>query len=481
MLRRCLLLALIAAALFANHSALMSPHSNSCLFLGLDCGTSGIRACVINSDETVVAEASLLWSQLAGGGNSDNLSALWAAGLDRVISDIPPVCRENLKRICISGTSSTCMILESTGGGYKVSRQPRMYDYNIIQNGDNPDTSRAIMAIIKDATPGDSVVNNPTSTLPKLLSWHRQQALSQKEQIVHQADFLVSLLVDGSPTQITTDWHNALKLGYDVNTLSYPKWLFELLKAEGISYIDKLLPTVVEPGREVGGVSSALTTKFGIPKECRIVAGTTDSIAAFLASDCEKVGQAVTSLGSTVAIKMLSEKPVSDPSRGIYSHRLGNRWLVGGASSVGCAILRKECFSDDELVELSSQINPLDPVADAYANYYPLMKTGERFPVNDPNKAPILEPKPLLPKGRGVDRRLYLQAILMSISKIEKEGYDALKQLGASPLREVFTAGGGSKNGMWLQMREGLLGVSVRKAKNIDASFGVAKLAKKFF
>jgi len=32
-----------------------------------------------------------------------------------------------------------------------------------------------------------------------------------------------------------------------------------------------------------------------------------------------------------------------------------------------------------------------------------------------------------------------------------------------------------------LQMREGLLGVSVRKAKNVDASFGVAKLAKKFF
>lgn len=479
MLRSCLLL-VVLAALFTHYSALTSKPSNPkpSLFLGLDCGTSGIRATVITQDDAVVAEASLLWSQLAS--ENGSLPALWSAGLYKVISDIPKDCREGLKRICISGTSSTCMLLDCTGGEHRASRQPRMYDYNILLNDENSDIGSAVMKAIKGVSPTDSVVNNPTSTLPKLLSWHRQHALSQKEQLVHQADYLVALLADRSPTQLTTDWHNALKLGYDVNTLSYPKWLFELLKAEGISNAEKLLPAVLEPGREVGSVSPAIRTKFGIPADCTIVAGTTDSIAAFLASNCEEIGQAVTSLGSTVAIKMLSDKPVSDPSRGIYSHRLGNRWLVGGASNVGCAILRKENFSDAELAELSAQIDPLEPVAEAYANYYPLLKAGERFPSNDPNKVPVLEPKPMLQTGREVDRKIYLQAILMSISKIEKDGYNALKLLGASPLTEVFTAGGGSKNPMWTQMREGLLGVPVRKANNVEALFGVAKLAKKF-
>jgi sugar (pentulose or hexulose) kinase len=65
--------------------------------------------------------------------------------------------------------------------------------------------------------------------------------------------------------------------------------------------------------------------------------GTTDSIAAFLASGANKAGQAVTSLGSTLAIKLISKVPVDDSEKGIYSHRLDDTWLVGGASNVGCA------------------------------------------------------------------------------------------------------------------------------------------------
>ena len=58
-------------------------------------------------------------------------------------------------------------------------------------------------------------------------------------------------------------------------------------------------------------------------------------------------------------IKLLSTKYIEDSSRGIYSHRLGNQWLVGGASNVGCQILRQEKYSTNELIELSKNINPL--------------------------------------------------------------------------------------------------------------------------
>lgn len=169
------------------------------------------------------------------------------------------------------------------------------------------------------------------------------------------------------------------------------------------------------------------------------VSGTTDSIAAFLASGADTPGQAVTSLGSTLVVKLLSEKPVEDSTRGIYSHRLGDRWLVGGASNVGCAVLRQEEFSEEELKQLSSAI---DPHTDSPFKYYPLTKAGERFPKNDPKKQPVLIPKPLKAGLDGVEsanvcRQQYLHGILQGIAEVEKEGYAALKELGATAITEV--------------------------------------------
>ena len=178
--------------------------------------------------------------------------------------------------------------------------------------------------------------------------------------------------------------------------------------------------------------------------------GTTDSIAAFLASGADTPGTGVTSLGSTLVIKLLSTKYIEDSSRGIYSHRLGNQWLVGGASNVGCQILRQEKYSTNELIELSKNINPL---INSPLQYYPLTKIGERFPKNDPNKIPILDPKPLISNNgindklndgvdgnvQDVDRTQYLHGILQGISTVEKEGYSALMELGATPLTEVIS------------------------------------------
>lgn len=54
-----------------------------------------------------------------------------------------------------------------------------------------------------------------------------------------------------------------------------------------------------------------------------------DSIAAFLAAGVSAPGEAVSSLGSTLAIKLVSETRQDDAAFGIYSHRLGDAWLVG--------------------------------------------------------------------------------------------------------------------------------------------------------
>lgn len=68
----------------------------------------------------------------------------------------------------------------------------------------------------------------------------------------------------------------------------------------------------------------------------------------------------------------------------------GMGWLVGGGSNTGGAALKK-FFSGNELAALSQKI---DPEVDSGLQYYPLPRTGERFPVCDPEKLPVLEPRP---------------------------------------------------------------------------------------
>jgi len=235
--------------------------------------------------------------------------------------------------------------------------------------------------------------------------------------------------------------------------------------------------------------------------------------AAAGGADLPSYGVAVTSLGSTLAMKMLSRTFVEDSQRGVYSHRfpvLGRKrakddeggeehehenggeqqeeeaWLVGGASNVGCAVLRKENFSTEELIELSRD---MDVSTDSSFDYYPLTKVGERFPVADGTKEPIMEPKP---DSRGE----YLKGIFQGISNVERMGFDVLGELGASPAfpNVVWTCGGGSKNDAWLRQRERLLQqrqrqggtcaddpVRVMRADNAEASFGAAILAASSF
>ncbi|GAB4819112.1 hypothetical protein N2152v2_006158 [Parachlorella kessleri] len=312
--------------------------------------------------------------------------------------------------------------------------------------------------------PPEHTATASTSTLCKLLAWDEegrwQQAAAEGRSpiISHQADWLAALL---HGQQAVTDYNNCLKLGYDPAEECYPDWLADKDFAS-------LLPTTVcAPGTPIASLTPEAVKRTGLPQSCIVCAGTTDSIAAFLAAGVDLPGQAVTSLGSTLAIKLLSEQRVDDARYGIYSHRLGSSWLVGGASNTGGAVLRKY-FSDAQLELLSRQMDPATPTG---LDYYPLVKPGERFPINDPELQPRMEPQP------QEDAR-FLQGIFEGIAAIEARAYSLLAELGATPVREVFTAGGGNRNAAWSAIRQRMLGVPVFSSPNAEAAYGAALLAR---
>ncbi|GBF88954.1 xylulose kinase [Raphidocelis subcapitata] len=417
--------------------------------VGLDFGTSGARVTVIDDAGAIVAEARSGY----GEGADRDWAGAWERVLFDLLSSLPAPARARAASLAIDGTSATALLVDARSG--EVLAPPKLYN-----EAQGPEAVAAAKAI---APPAHTAVA-ATSTLCKLLTWRAAGAWSAAERaggapaLLHQADWLAGLLHGRAGV---SDWNNALKLGFDPEAEAYPAWLTDQ------DFAQLLPPRVVAPGAPVAPLSPAAAARAGLPPGLLVCGGTTDSIAAFVAAGVTEVGQAVTSLGSTMAVKLLSSCRVDDAAFGVYSHRLGDAWLVGGASNTGGAVLRR-FFSDAALEQLTPRLNPAAPTG---LDYYPLAARGERFPVNDPGLEPRLEPRP-------ADDAVFLQGLLESMARIEGEAYSLLRRLGASPLREVVTAGGGARNEKWTAMRAAALGVPVRAAGRGEASYGAALLAR---
>jgi sugar (pentulose or hexulose) kinase len=313
-------------------------------------------------------------------------------------------------------------------------------------------------AIAKIA-PLDSGAQGASSALARYLWLLKNTPNQQHAHVLHQADWIMGKL---SGIFGHSDENNCLKLGYDVLKKQWPDWFSSL------SIPLPLLPRVHRVGLEIAVIDTQIATLFGLPVDLSIVTGTTDSIAAFIATGAKEIGEAVTSLGSTLTIKILTQKPIYAPEMGIYSHRLGNQWLVGGASNTGGAVLLAH-FDPMRLDELSQQLNPKQLLN---LNYYPLLKQGERFPIADPNKQAIISPRP-------EQDSQFLQALLEGIADIEAQAYQCLNHLGAASPKLIYTVGGGHRNAAWTILRADKLGIAIQTPLNNEAAYGVALLAKR--
>ncbi len=415
----------------------------SSLFLGLDFGTTGARACVIAPDDSIEALERIDFGEW----HDYEVAGIWRETLWDILACLPIGVRRQLGAMAVDGTSATVLACDAA---LTPVAAPLLY---------HDTRALAEAAVIARAAGADNPAATPSSGLAKMLWLQANLGPGRADCYLNQADWLTGLLSDRPGI---SDYHNALKMGFDVARRVWPEWVGHLVDMEALP-----LPSVSPPGSGIGTLARPRARDLGIPVDCLVRTGTTDSIAAFLASGVSQPGGAVTSLGSTLVLKLLSEHRVDATEFGVYSHWFGDLWLAGGASNAGGSVLRRE-FDDAELSALSARI---DPRTASGLDYYPLPRPGERFPINDPTLVPRLEPRP-------DDRALYLKGVLEGLSEIEALGYRRLAELGATPLQSVTTAGGGSHNAVWTQMRQRRLGVPVSASPQQEAAYGSARLAR---
>ena len=417
-------------------------------WLGIDLGTSGCRAIAVDADGVplAIARVGLPPPLNRTPGCAEQSPGLW---WDAVRTVLQRIAAQLSDRRCIAlvvdGTSATLLL--STLDGTPLGPALMYNDRQAV----------ATAAAIATLAPADSPARGPTSGLAKLLHL-APLARGQRECLaLHQADWISGRL---SGHFGSTDWNNALKLGFDAERLEWPAWVRRLVPT-GIA-----LPRVMAPGTPIGRLVPGVATELGLSPLTQVLAGTTDSTAAVIATGAVQPGEAVTCLGSTLVLKVVSADPIAADRYGVYSQRLGTGWLVGGASNSGGAVLLQH-FTPEELRVLSVGIDGTRPSG---LDYYPLPGIGERFPRADPKLRPRLDPRP-------GDRSIFLHGLLEGLAAIEAEGYRLLRTLGAPTPKRVVTTGGGAANPAWTSLRERALGLPVSAAQQQEAAYGAARLA----
>lgn len=418
------------------------------LFVGIDIGTSGVRAVAITADgrqQGLGAAALPLPAPQADAAARRQSPFAWWHGVQQALAalfiQVPP---DQVQAIAVDGTSGTVLVTD--GAGHPLSEGWMYNDASCAHEA----------ARVAHHAPPESAAHGATSPLARMLRLQRE--MPDAVHLLHQADWIAGTLCGQFGF---SDSNNALKLGYDALAERWPVW-FDAL---GVRH--DWLPQVQRPGTPVGVVTAFWATCFGLSDDTRIVAGTTDGVASFLATGASQDGDAVTSLGSTLVLKVLSQQPVFAPAYGIYSHRLGELWLAGGASNSGGAALLAH-FSAERMTQLTPALRPDHPTG---LDYYPLPAIGERFPVNDPALAPRDTPRP-------TDDAVFFQGLLEGIASVERLAFQRIAALGAPYPHRVYSVGGGARNAAWRRMRQQRLGVPVLTPLHEDAGYGTALLAR---
>ncbi len=400
-------------------------------FIGLDLGTSGMRGIALSETGDLIAKVSDTWVGV------ETNPHRWYTSLQQSLAQLNAQL-SHYTPVAISACSTSGSILPVNNQGVPLADA-------LLYNDPR--------AQIQAQQLGVSL----SWGLCRWLWWKQTDPDQYKQSyLIHPADYLLQCL--GANRHIT-DHTCALKSGFDLKTYTWPATRFE---SYGLDL--KSLPQVVAPGTPIGTVSS----DWSLGADVMITAGCTDGCAGQLATGAGAMGDSSTSLGTTLIFKGVSSVPIQTPDGAVYSHLHPDRtaWLPGAASSCGGGVLN-HYYPRASWSQLDQQALKWLPTG---AIAYPLVTSGERFPISDPNFPGLLS------SFEPGSMQFYAN-LLEGVALVERLGLDQLASLGCDQSLRVYTTGGASYSSVWLQIRASCLNRPLVLSKYPQPAIGAAILA----
>jgi len=432
-------------------------------FLGIDVGTQGVRCIVVNEQGSVAAAATRPLNNHAApsaapGWHEQKPEQWWTATADCIAEIVKALAQDgiapgHIAALSADSTSGTVLPVNAEG---KPLRPAIMYN-----DGRADAEAEEINSVAADHCERHGYRFSSSYALAKILWIKRNEpeVFDRTHYFIHATDYILGRLTGDF---VTTDLSSALKTGCDLFQCSWPRFIQSEL---GIP-LDKL-PQPVKSGTFISNLCLDGAEATGLSLKTKAVAGMTDGTAGFLCSGASQVGDFNSTLGTTLVLKGISDRILTDPQGRLYSHRHpSGYWLPGAASNVGGECLAKQ-FANADLAALDQQAIALSPTR---LLAYPLEREGERFPFADKAAEGFLVGEPVSDEERYT-------ALLEGVGYVERMSYDLLAGLGTPINETIFATGGGSKSREWMQIRSDILNRPLRRPEIAESAFGACLLA----
>ena len=430
------------------------------MYLGIDLGTSGLKAVLIGEDQKILGEATEPLSvSRPRDGWSEQAPADWIvaaeAALDALAAD------------------------PGLGGVGGVGLSGQMHGATLVDASDQAirpcilwnDSRSRKEASAMDADPDfRSISGNivfPGFTAPKL-AWIRENEPDLFERVAKvllPKDYLRLWLTGEHVAEMSdaagTSW-------LDTRARA---WSPKLLEKTGLSTAQ--MPRLVEGSDVSGGLRSELAERWGMRAGIPVAGGGGDNAASAIGAGVVGAGQAFVSLGTSGVLFAANDGFRPDPETAVHAfcHALPGRWHQMGVMLAATDALDWYArLVGEDAASLTGALGA--PKAPGKTQFLPYLG-GERTPLDDSTVRGAF-----VGLEHATDRAAATRAVLEGVAFAIRDCRDALAATGTG-IDSLLSLGGGSRSEYWLKAVATALGIPVDLpvAGEFGAAFGAARLA----
>jgi xylulokinase len=445
------------------------------MYLGLDLGTSELKALLLADDHRVVAVArapltvqrpQALWSEQA--------PADWWAAVEAVMAELAAAHAAALARlrgIGLSGQMHGAVLLDAQG---EVLRPAILWN-----DGRSGAACDALSTALPQLTQITGNLAMPGFTAPKLwwVREHEPEVFARTARVLLPKDWL-RLGLTGEAVSDCSDASGTLWL--DVGAR---QWSNEVLAACGLGV--EHMPRLVEGSEVSARLRPELARRWGLPEGVPVAGGGGDNAASAVGMGSVEPGQGFVSLGTSGVIFRVTERFQPNPAQALHAfcHALPARWhqmsvMLSAASALTWAARTLGYANEAALLQAAEALT--DAQREAAPLFLPYL-SGERSPHNDP-----LAQGAFIGLTHAHDGAALAYAVVEGVSFGLLDGwrsFGAPRLAGEATQAEQAPAlslvGGGARSGFWAQLLASVLGVPllVHEGGEAGGALGAARLA----
>jgi xylulokinase len=436
------------------------------MFLGLDIGTSAVKAVLVDESQQLVGQASaaLTVSRPRPDWSEQDPEHWWQACVDAIgqLHKSCPDCNTRVESIGLSGQMHGATLLDS---------EARVLRPAILWNDGR--SAAQCEALEKRAPELRSITGNlamPGFTAPKLI-WvaeHEAEVFQKIDKVLLPKDY-IRYRLSGSFGSDMSD--SAGTLWLDVGRR---RWSEDLLEASGLSLSQ--MPELFEGSEQSAELSAAAANLLDLPQGIPIAGGGGDNACGAVGIGAVQAGSAFVSLGTSGVYFVANAAFSPNPERGMHAfcHALPDTWHQMGVtlSAASCLDWVTKLTGADGIDQLLAEIAALPPKS-AAPLFLPYL-SGERTPHNNPHAKGVF-----FGLGHDTTRAELGRAVLEGVAFAFADSQQALVQGGAQIGRTALI-GGGSRSRLWAEILASVLNrpLDLLADGEFGPAFGASRLAR---